>query len=50
MKEKLWAIFFAACIAVGGYIMVSSAAKHTAIDEHNLRQWRMDTALTRRSR
>lgn len=50
MKEKLWAIFFAVMIAVGGYIMMSSAAKHTAIDDANLRQWRMDTAITRRSR
>jgi hypothetical protein len=50
MKEKLYALFFAAMVAIIGYIMVSTAAKHTAADEANLRQYMMDTASKRWSR
>lgn len=47
MKEKLYAIFFAVVIAVIGYIMVSTAASHTAQDNAAMNQWLMDTAIRR---
>lgn len=45
MKEKLHAIFFAAVIAVMGYILVSSAAAHTARDTAELYQWQREYAV-----
>ena len=44
MKKKLWAFFFAVMVAVIGYLMVSSAAKHTAQYEAELYQWRLNWA------
>ena len=38
MKEKLYAFIFAVLIAVIGYIMVSTAAAHTARDNAALLQ------------
>lgn len=45
MKEKFHAIFFAVVIAVIGYIMVSTAANHTARDNATLIQWRYEHAV-----
>ena len=45
MKEKLYAIFFAAAIAVMGYIMLSTAAAHTARDTAELYQWQREYAV-----
>ena len=45
MKNKLWALFFAAMLAVIGYVMVSSAAKHTELDNRALYQWRLENAV-----
>lgn len=45
MKKRLEAIFFAAVIAVIGYIMVSTAANRTAADTAALNQWRYEHAV-----
>lgn len=49
MKNRLWGLFLAALVAFVAYVSVSTAARNNAIDEAKLRQWYMDTALTRRS-
>ena len=45
MKEKLYALFFAAIVTVAGYIVVSTAAKHTALDNAALLQWKYEYAV-----
>ena len=45
MDKKRHIISFILIIAVIGYIMVATAAKHCAIDEYNLRQWRYEHAV-----
>ena len=45
MKNKLWALFFAVMMAVIGYIMVSTAAKHMELDNRALYQWRLENAV-----
>lgn len=47
MKEKIYAVLFAVLIAVVGYIMISTAADHTARDNATMNQWLMDTAIRR---
>lgn len=39
MKEKLCAIFLAVIVGIVGYIAVSTAAKHTAMDNAALYKW-----------
>ena len=48
MKTFLHGMFFVIMLAVIGYIMVSTAAKHIAVDNAKLETWYMDTALSRR--
>lgn len=45
MKEKVCAVLFVVLIAVIGYIMVSTAAKHTALDNAAMIQWRYEHAV-----
>ena len=45
MKKRLEALFFAVVMAVIGYIMVSTAAKHTAVDNAAMLQWRYEHAV-----
>jgi hypothetical protein len=45
MKKFLEGIFFTAVIAVIGYIMVSTAAKHTALDNAAMLQWKYEHAV-----
>ena len=45
MKERIYALIFAIIIAVGAYVMVSTAAKHTAIDNYKLIQWKYEHAV-----
>ena len=45
MRKALEGIFFAAVIAVIGYVMVSTAANHTARDNAALIQWQYEHAV-----
>jgi hypothetical protein len=45
MKEKVYAFIFAALIAFVGYVMVSTAAAHTARDNAAMLQWRYEHAV-----
>lgn len=47
MKNRLWTIVFAVFVAVVGYIMISTAATRTAIDDAATTKWFMDTAIRR---
>lgn len=42
MKEKLFALLLAVIAAVVGYVAVSTAAKHTAIDNAALYKWHVE--------
>lgn len=42
MKEKLFALLLAVIVGVVGYVFVSAAAKHTAIDNVKLQQFHME--------
>ena len=44
MKNKIWNIIFALMIAVIGYMMVSSANRHIALDNEALYRWSMNWA------
>lgn len=39
MKEKLFALLLAILVGVVGYVAVSTAAKHTALDNAALYKW-----------
>lgn len=45
MDKKRYTVLFILFVAIVGYIMVSTAAKHYAIDEHKLIQWRYEHAV-----
>lgn len=45
MKERIYAFVFAVMVAAAFYIMVSTAAKHTAIDNAKMLQWRYEHAV-----
>lgn len=45
MKERICAFIFAVMVAAAFYIMVETAAKHTAIDDAKLLQWRYEHAV-----
>lgn len=42
MKEKIWAVILAVLVFITGYLMVSSAAKHTALDSQKLHAFHME--------
>lgn len=45
MKERIYAFIFAVIIAAAFYMMVTTAAKHTAIDNAAMIQWRYEHAV-----
>ena len=47
-RVKRYAVLFALIIALIAYAMVSTAAKHAAKDEEQLRIWWYNTALSRK--
>lgn len=47
MKEKLGAVLLALCVAVAGYIAVSTATAHTKRDHVALKQWQMEWSSRR---
>lgn len=42
MKEKLCALLLAVIVGVVGYVAVSTAAKHTAIENENLYKFHVE--------
>lgn len=48
MKEKLFALLLAVIVGIVGYVFVSAAAKHTAIDDVKLQQFHMEFNAVRR--
>ena len=47
MKKKIHALFFAAMVVVIGYLIVSTAAKHTEADNAALYQWWLNSSSRR---
>lgn len=42
MKEKLFALLLAVIVGIVGYVFVSAAAKHTALDNATLYKWHVE--------